>query len=92
MTIKQPVKNTMARIGLNWEEFEGTENDKVTIDNRFGGGSCETTPLVRRCIETIYSISNAYEDDDYKVTIDDFDRLRHFVLDVDSNAYMVCID
>ena len=92
MTIKQPVKNTMARIGLNWEEFEGTEQDKVKVENRFGAGSCETSPLVRRCIETIYSISNAYEFGDVSVKIDDFDRLRYFVLEVDSNAYMTCVD
>lgn len=91
MNIRQPVKNTMARIGLDYQSLEGL-TDKVTVNNRFGTGSCETTPLVKECIDTIYNISDAYEVGNTSVKIDDFDRLRYFVLEADSNAYTTCID
>lgn len=92
MTIKQPVKNTMDRIGLDWTEFDGLEGDIVSVANRFSGESVETSPLVKRCIETIYNISNDYEMGIQSINLSDFDRLRYFVLEADSNAYMACID
>jgi len=91
MEIRQAVKNTLDRVGIDYASLE-KETEKVEVSNRFGGGSCETTPLVATCIAKIYAISDAYEFGDHSVSIADFDRLRYFVLEVDPNAYSVCVD
>lgn len=91
MKIKQSVINTFNRVGINYEALMN-RSDKVMVSNRFGGGTCETTPLIARCIEWVYATSNAYEFGNYKVKISDFDRVRYFVLAEDSNAYMTCLD
>ena len=94
MNIRQPVKNTMDRIGLDYNALqkEGDRIGKVQVCNRFGGGCVETTPLIAECIDTIYNISNKYEIGDQTIKVSDFDRLRYFVLEADSNAYYTCID
>jgi len=91
MDIRQPVKNTMDRVGIDYASLEKL-TDKVEVNNRFGGGSCETSKLVAECIGKIYAISNAYESGDNSVNVSDFDRLRYFVLAADKDAYNTCID
>ena len=91
MTIKQSVINTFNRVGIDYNSFVN-KNDKVTVKNRFGGGSCETIPLIAECIRWVYATSNAYEEDDQTVNISDFDRVRYFILEVDQEAYYTCID
>lgn len=90
--IKQSVINTFERVGLNYKLLLGDARKSVTVTNRFGYGSCETTPLIEGVIQKVYDISNAYEYGDYSVRMDDFDRLKHFVVEKDSNAYMTCLD
>lgn len=90
--IRQPVINTLNRIGIPWEKLSKIEG-KVSVSNRFSGESCETTPLIAFCIAEVYRISNEYESiGGATVKLSDFDRLRHYILEVDSNAYMTCID
>jgi alpha/beta superfamily hydrolase len=91
LNIKQSVINTFNRIGLEYQDLLN-DTSKVEVYNRFGFGSCVTTPLIARCIDKIYSISNAYERGDMSVNISDFDRLRYFVMEQDQEAYMTCID
>lgn len=91
MKIKQSVINTMKRLDIPYEDLMKLEG-KVTVNNRFGGGSCETTPLIAFCIEVVYAISNAYEMGSTQVNISDFDRLRYFVLEQDKEAYYTCLD
>ena len=91
MTIRQPVINTMKRIGFNPEQCIET-GEKETIENRFGGGSCEASPYIARLVEWVYKTSNAYEAGDYSVKTADFDRIRYFIAEVDQNAYSTCID
>ncbi len=91
MTIKQSVINTFERVGINYKslvDMEGT----MEVHNRFGGGSCETSPLVAHLINWVYSTSNDYEEGKRDVTVADFDRIRYFILEVDQNAYSTCID
>lgn|SRR5574343_239413 len=91
MNIKQSVINTFNRVGIPYEallEQTGT----VKVVNRFGYGSCETTPFVAHLIQWVYETSNRYERGDYKINISDFDRVRYFVLATDSKAYMTCLD
>lgn len=81
----------MDRIGFDYSDADSTE--KIEVYNRFGGGSCQTTPLIARCIEWVYQTSNKFEQMGYKGTrLDDFDRMRYFILEVDNNAFMTCID
>jgi hypothetical protein len=89
--IKQSVINTFNRVGIKHENFDNTLKC-VKVNNRFGGGSCETTVLISELISWVYDISNAYEMGDYSVKVSDFDRIRYFVLAEDRNAYSVCLD
>lgn len=91
MKIKQSVINTFNRVGIKYDEFDNTEKD-ITVYNRFGGGSCETTELIAFLVDWVYSTSNDYERGINKVKISDFDRVRYFILDADSNVYTTCID
>jgi GMP synthase-like glutamine amidotransferase len=89
--IKQSVLNTFKRVGINHENLDNTVKN-VKVDNRFGGGSCETTQLIARLIQWVYATSNNYEYGNYSVKVSDFDRIRYFVLAEDSKAYMTCLD
>jgi hypothetical protein len=89
--IKQSVLNTFKRVGINHEVLDNTQKTK-TVENRFGGGICQTTELIAFLIDWVYVTSNAYEFGDYRVKIGDFDRIRYFILAEDSNAYMTCLD
>ena len=91
MTIKQPVINTFNRVGINYQLLQD-RTEKMTVQNRFGGGSCETTPLIAYLIGWVYDISNQYEAGNYQVKVADFDRVRYFILAEDQNAYYTCID
>jgi hypothetical protein len=92
MTIPTPVLNTFDRVGINYQYYQD-RTDKVTVYNRFGGGSCETSPLVAYLIDWVYRTNNDYDlGRPSKVKYGDFDRVRYFVLDQDSNAYYTCLD
>jgi len=91
MTIKQSVVNTFNRVGIDYQKYMN-QPGKVTVFNRFGNGSCVTTALVAHLIDWVYQTSNQYEMGVQKVNVSDFDRIRYFILDVDQNAYNVCID
>lgn len=91
MVIKQSVINTFERVGIDYKPLVN-RTDKVIVKNRFSGEECETTPLVARLIEWVYTVSNDYERGDRTINVSDFDRIRYFILDVDSNAYSTCVD
>lgn len=91
MAIKQSVINTFKRVGIDYESLE-KQTEIVTVANRFGAGSCETTPLIARCIEWVYETSDAYEAGDFTVKTADFDRVRYFVAGEDMHAYSTCLD
>ena len=91
MTIKQSVLNTFNRVGIDYTAYLD-KNDKVIVENRFGGGSCETIPLIAKLIRWVYATSDAYEEGDQTVKVSDFDRVRYFILEVDPEAYSTCID
>jgi len=91
MKIKQSVINTFERVGIDYKTLlENTA--KVEVSNRFGYGSCETTLFVAKLVEWVYATSDDYENNIFKVTTSDFDRIRYFILDVDQKAYSTCID
>lgn len=89
--IKQSVLNSFKRVGINSENFDNT-NKTVTVSNRFGGGSVQTTELLARLVDWVYSTSNDYEYGNHSVKISDFDRIRYFILAEDSSVYMTCLD
>ena len=89
--IKQSVINGFNRVGINYENFDNTIKG-VTVHNRFGGGSCDTTALISELISWVYDTSNAFERGDYSVKVSDFDRIRYFVLAEDRKAYNTCLD
>lgn len=90
-TIKQSVINSFNRVGINYLNFDNTIKG-VRVENRFGGGACDTTVLIAECISWVYDTSNRYERGDFTVKTADFDRIRYFVLEQDSNAYMTALD
>lgn len=89
MTIKQPVLNTFDRVGIDYQEYL-KDTTPVKVYNRFGGGACETSPLIAHLIGWVYATSNAYELGATKPNLSDFDRVRYFILDQDKNAYYTC--
>ena len=90
MNIKQSVINTFNRVGIDYKSF--TDTSKIKVYNRFGGGSCMTTPSIAYLIKWVYQTSNDYEMGIHNVRIDDFDRIRYFILEQDKDAYYTCID
>jgi hypothetical protein len=91
MTVKQSVINTFNRVGIDYLPYL-SDTSQVEVYNRFGGGKCTTTPLIALLIDWVYKISNDYELGNMNVNVSDFDRIRYFILDQDSNAYYTCID
>jgi len=91
MKIKQSVINTFDRVGINPNDYDNTSKT-IEVFNRFGGGSCTTTALIAHLIEWVYNTSNSYERGSTRPAVADFDRIRYFILDQDSNAYSTCID
>ena len=91
--VKQSVLNTLERVGIYPDYLSlKDKTEKVKVYNRFGFGACETTPLVAFLIKWVYQTSDDYERGIKAVNVSDFDRLRYFILDLDNNAYMTCID
>lgn len=91
MKIKQSVINTFKRQGINYEYLLKIDIPIRTV-NRFSNEYADTSALIAYCIEWVYQTSNDYENGINKVRIDDFDRIRYFVLEQDKNAYMTCLD
>ena len=91
MIIRQPVINTFNRVGIDYKTLQDS-TDKIETYNRFTGESVTTTPLIAKCIQWVYKTSNDYEIGISKVNLSDFDRVRYWILEVDNNAYMKCID
>ncbi len=89
-TIKQSVLNIMARVNID-HELDNTDKT-YAVRNWLTGEPVVTTALVVRCIEWVYSMTQAMEAGYKPVTISDFDRIRYFILEQDPNAYMTCID
>jgi hypothetical protein len=90
MNIPQPVLNTLKRVHIDHELY--AKDDKVKVENRFGGGSCETSSFIAHLIEWVYETSNDYEMGIYTPNISDFDRIRMYILKVDPKAYQTCLD
>jgi hypothetical protein len=91
MEIKQSEINTFNRVGIPYEELLKDTLPR-TVSNRFSGETCETSALVAYLVDWVYQTSNAYEMGSNKVRLDDFDRVRYFILHVDQNVYSTCID
>jgi len=94
MIIKQSVINTFNRVGIDYKSFEGKPYDsmKVEVRNWITGEACFTHPLIRECVEWVYRTQLAYERGNMGCRQDDFDRVRYFILDQDTNVYYKCID
>ena len=91
MNLKQSEINTLNRIGIDYGYWLGID-DEVLVENRFGGGSCVTTPFIAHLINWVYQTSNAYELGLRDVRLDDFDRVRYLIMREDQKAYMTCLD
>jgi len=91
LEIKQSVINTFERVGIDYKSMIDSD-EVVVVENRFGGGSCETTKLLAYLVHWVYKVSNDYEAGIYNVSVQDFDRIRYFILDEDSVVYNTCID
>lgn len=90
--IKQSVLNTFKRVGIDHVKYDNTEK-KVEVWNRFGGGKCTTTELIAYLIAWVYETNNKYDQGGGReIRLDDFDRIRYFILDQDQEAYATCID
>lgn len=94
MNIPQPVINTFKRVGIVWEYWNDPKFDsvKVPYENWITGEPVQVHPLIRECIKWVYQTQLMYENGQCSINISDFDRIRHFILKVDSHAYMTCID
>lgn len=90
MDIPQPVINTFNRVGIDYSDADNT--DQVVVENRFGFGSCKTTPFIARLVAWVYDTSNEYEEGNQTVKVSDFDRIRYFIAKVAPEVYSTCID
>lgn len=91
MKIKQSVINTFNRVKIPYEVLQALPGT-VRVSNRFSGETVETTKFIAYLIRWVYNTSNAYEVGISTVRVDDFDRVRYFILEADRDAYMTCID
>jgi hypothetical protein len=91
MIIKQSVINTFDRIRAQYLALDNTAKTE-TATNWLSGATCPVTPLVLYCIQWVYSETMKQEAGKSKTRLDDFDRVRYFILETDPNAYNVCID
>jgi len=89
--IRQPVLNSMKRVGIDPTMYDN-EREDVEVCNRFGGGCCTTTELLSFLVGWVYDVSNQYEMGDTHIALADFDRIKYFVLEQDSTVYATCID
>ena len=94
MTIKQSVKNTFKRVGIDYETLCKIGDDGVqwTAINWISKEQVQVHPLIFTCIGFVYETQLAYEQGKRIVNLSDFDRVRYFVLEQDSNAYNTCLD
>ena len=90
--IRKPVRNSFDRVGFDYKEFLNHTNNVTSVQNWISGETCETHILLAACIRWVYDTALAFERGDYRVKISDFDRIKLFVLEEDSNAYMTCLD
>lgn len=91
MTIKQSVINTFNRVGIPYEELM-SHTGLWEARNRFSGETVLTSYFIAYLIKWVYLTSTDYERGIQRVSIADFDRIRYFILEQDSKAYMACID
>lgn len=89
-TIKQSEINTFKRIGFDYQKYDG-QIRTVRIANRFSGETVDTLPIVADLIEWVYGAGERGVEN-RTVRVDDFDRVRYFVMRQDSKAYMTCLD
>jgi len=90
-TIKQSVINTFNRVGIDYKKLDNTQKSVMAF-NRFTMIGVPTTPLLAHLVSWIYSTSNDYEYGIQNVNLSDFDRIKYFIADQDSEVYMNCID
>jgi hypothetical protein len=87
----KPLLNTFARVGIDPAPYL-TRTGTVTVNNRFTGTPCTTSPLNAYLIEWVYETNDAYDRGGCTVRLSDFDRIRYFIAKEDNNAYMNCLD
>jgi hypothetical protein len=89
--IKQSVINTFERIGIPYKTLDNTEKTKI-CPNWINGETATVTPLIAWCVSWVYGTQLRFEEGKSDIRLDDFDRVRYFVLDQDKNAYMTLLD
>jgi hypothetical protein len=89
--IKQSVLNSFKRVGIDVKAFDNTKRN-VIVYNWLSAEPATTTELMRTLILWVYATQLRFERGDKKTRLDDFDRIRYFVLEQDENAYMTCLD
>lgn len=89
--IKQSLINTFDRVGIDYKTL-ATSDKKVEVYNRFGGGSATTTEFIAYLIKWVYQANDQFDQGTSTVRLDDFDRIRYFIMDQDQSAYMTCLD
>lgn len=90
-TIKQSVINTFDRVGINYKNFDNTKKD-IEVRNWLTGEPITVTPLIAYCIIWVYNTQRDYEAGRNFIKISDFDRVRYFIAEQDTEAYRTCID
>ena len=91
MKLKRSSLNAIKRVGLDYDRLVNTPGE-FTAHNWITGEEIKTTCLVKTLIQWVYYANLAYERGEMPATIQDFDRVRYTILDLDERAYMACID
>jgi len=95
--IKQSVINTFDRVGIPYKRLSNKSQDEMTTRNRFTGEEARVSELLAYLIQWVYETNNEYErcfetGKKPNVNLSDFDRIRHFVISENADAYMICLD
>lgn len=89
--IRQPVINSFNRAKIPYQELL-KQTEPQYISNRFTGEGKNTTALLAYLVNWIYQTNNDYEMGKMTVSLSDFDRIKYFILEQDSQLYSLCID
>jgi hypothetical protein len=84
-------------VALDTSALAPEEQNKITVQNRFGFGSAICSPLVAALVAFVYACNTGGPFDPLtyngkKVAVSIFDRTRYLVLKIDANAYSALLD
>lgn len=89
--MRQPEKNLFDKLGIDYQRYV-TYPGVCKATNRFTGQTFDTSFFIAWLVDWVYKTSNSYERGERSVAVNDFDRVRYFILHYAPEVYSGCID